>query len=146
MIFILLVTAGLVMGVVVIHYESLVALSVFVARLPFPSRRKLLVAVLGALLAHLVEVTVFAAGYYFLCGSGRHGALVNRFDGTFNDCMYFSFVVYTSLGFGDIVPEGPLQFLVAVETLTGLLMIAWTASFIYVEMRERWYVQESGPK
>ena len=51
--------------------------------------------------------------------------------------QFFDFFV-KSLGFGDISPYGSLRFMTALETLTGLLLIAWTASFIYLEMQATW--------
>ena len=54
------------------------------------------------------------------------------------DCAYFSFTVFTTLGFGDIRPTGPVRFLAGLESLTGLLLIAWTASFLYYEIKRFW--------
>lgn len=50
----------------------------------------------------------------------------------------FSFSTYTTLGFGDIVATGPLRLLAGIEGITGLVLIAWTASFAYVEMGHYW--------
>ena len=52
----------------------------------------------------------------------------------FEDCVYYSFVTYTTLGFGDLIPTGPLRFLTGIESLTGLVLITWTASCIYLQM------------
>ena len=54
------------------------------------------------------------------------------------DCVYYSFITYTSLGFGDIIPTDYLRFITGIEGLTGLLLIAWTASFVYVQMQRFW--------
>jgi hypothetical protein len=45
---------------------------------------------------------------------------------------------YTTLGFGDIVPVGPVRFLTSVEALTGFVLITWSASFTYLEMNRFW--------
>ena len=50
----------------------------------------------------------------------------------------FSFTTFTTLGFGDIVPHGDLRFLTGIESLTGLVLITWTASFLYLEMQRYW--------
>lgn len=52
--------------------------------------------------------------------------------------VYFSFTTYTSLGYGDIVPVGPARFIAGLESLMGLVLIAWTASFTYFEMTLYW--------
>ena len=57
---------------------------------------------------------------------------------TFVDVLYFSASTYTSLGYGDIVPLGNAGLLAGSEALTGLVLIAWTASFTYFEMRAFW--------
>ncbi|VCU62298.1 hypothetical protein PEPIB2_93 (plasmid) [Tritonibacter mobilis] len=54
------------------------------------------------------------------------------------DYLYYSAVIYTSLGIGDIVPTGHLRFLTGVEALNGLLLIAWSASFLFATMNRLW--------
>ena len=52
--------------------------------------------------------------------------------------FYFSIVSYTSLGLGDVFPTGHLRFITGVEALNGLLLIAWSGSFIYIAMGKLW--------
>lgn len=54
------------------------------------------------------------------------------------DYLHFSAVMYTSLGVGDIVPTGHLRFLARVEALNGLLLITWSAFFLFVRMNRQW--------
>jgi hypothetical protein len=54
------------------------------------------------------------------------------------DCAYFSFTVFTTLGFGDIQPMGNIRYITGIEALTGLVLITWTASFLYYEMQRHW--------
>jgi hypothetical protein len=56
----------------------------------------------------------------------------------FSVAMYFSTVNYTSLGVGDVVPVGNMRQLASLEAVTGLVMIAWTASFSFVQMEHFW--------
>ena len=93
---------------------------------------------LGALTAHVIEIWVFGAGFYFLVMNPAFGNLVGNYQHSLLDSVYFSFVTYTSLGIGDIVPIGNLRFLAGLETLTGLVLITWTASFMYIEMQRFW--------
>jgi hypothetical protein len=60
---------------------------------------------------------------------------------TFQTYLYFSFASYTSLGIGDIFPIGHIRLLTGIEALLGLLMIGWTASFLFLEMRSFWSVE-----
>ena len=56
----------------------------------------------------------------------------------FVDYLYFSTATYTSLGYGDIYPLGGLRLMAGIETITGLMMIAWSASFTYLTMEKFW--------
>ena len=61
-----------------------------------------------------------------------------RGDSTLENCLYFSAETFTSLGFGDIVPTGSLRLLAGFEALNGLLLIGWSASYIYISMERYW--------
>jgi len=132
------ITFTLVILSVVIHFEALSVMAHWLPRLPVSPRRRVVFGVLGGLLAHVLEVWGFACGFYLMIRWPHHGALVGNFDGTFLDCGYFSYVAYTSLGLGDISPTGPLRFLVVMETTTGLVLIASTASFLFLLMQRDW--------
>lgn len=123
---------------VLIHYEFLYRMSVFIPKMKIRHRYRIVVGVFGALVAHSVEVLSFATVYYLLPGSGAWGRLEGNFDGSFLDSVYFSYTTFTTLGFGDIEPHGYIRHLVGMESLAGLLLITWTASFLYYEMRRYW--------
>ena len=91
--------------------------------------------VLIAIVAHTLEIIVFAGGLYALERPGNYGHLATSGEGLFTDFAYLSAVTYTTLGFGDITPVGPLRFLVGAESLTGLVLSAWTASVIFVAIQ-----------
>ena len=123
---------------VLVHYEAIDRLSLLLPKLRIPPRFRVLVGVAGAFMAHVVEVWVFAVGYLLMLKWDAGSRLGGNFDGSLLDCSYFSFTNYTSLGFGDIEPFGHVRFLAGLEGLTGLILIAWTASFMYIEMQKFW--------
>ncbi len=123
---------------VMIHYESLYYLTRLLKAMKIAHRYRIVVGVLGALLAHAVEVWVFAFGYYGMHHADGWGHLEGNFGGSLLDCVYFSLTTFTTLGFGDIAPIGDLRFLTGIESLTGLVLITWTASFLYLEMQSYW--------
>ena len=133
-----IINGALIAVAVVIHYEILRVLSVLIPRWPIQHRMKVVMGLLGALTAHVIEIWVFGAGFYFLVMNPAFGNLVGNYQHSLLDSVYFSFVTYTSLGIGDIVPIGNLRFLAGLETLTGLVLITWTASFMYIEMQRFW--------
>lgn len=138
MITVLLVNTLVVVAAVVIHYEFLYRLTRLLPRIKIIHRLRILLGVGGALVAHAVEVWVFAVAYYVMHRAPGWGQLTGNFDGSLMDCVYFSFTTFTTLGFGDIQPIGGLRFLTGIESLTGLVLITWTASFLFVEMKKFW--------
>lgn len=134
----ILITTILTALAVMIHYEALHLLSRQVRRLSIRPRYRIVVVLYGALVAHIIEIWLFAAGYYLSVLQWGLGSFTGNPVQGFDDAVYFSFITYTSLGFGDVVPAGPARFLVGVEALLGLVLIAWTASYLYVQMQKFW--------
>ena len=64
--------------------------------------------VIISLVAHSIEVALFALAYKVSIASG-FGALEGNFGGSIADHLYFSYAAFTTVGFGDIVPSGPLR-------------------------------------
>ena len=123
---------------VMIHYEVLYRISLVIPALKIHHRFRIVIGVLAALVAHALEVWVFAGAYYFMHQTKGWGSLVGNFNESLLDCVYFSFTIYTTLGIGDITPVGNLRYLTGIESLTGLLLITWSASFLYIEMQRSW--------
>ena len=123
---------------VMVHYEFLFQLSKRISNMRIKPRLRIVFGVFGALVAHSIEVWIFAFAYYQKHKSGLFGSLTGNFDGSFLDCVYFSFTTFTTLGFGDIEPLGEIRFLTGIESLTGLVLITWSASFLFVEMQRYW--------
>ena len=129
----------LVIGIVVaLHYEFLHATTQIMPKLKIRHRFRIVLGVFGALTAHAVEVWIFALSFYLMHHAEGWGHLQGNFDGNLLDCVYFSFTTYTTLGTGDIEPIGDLRYLTGLESLTGLVLITWTASFLYLEMTRYW--------
>ncbi|MEQ8955237.1 MAG: ion channel [Gammaproteobacteria bacterium] len=128
----------LVAATVTIHYEMLRFLSRYIPELNVRSRIKVVVGVFGTICAHIVEVWIFGVAFFLMTSYGDYGSLGGNFDGSLLDCVYFSFTNYTTLGYGDIEPFGMLRFLSGLEAITGLSLITWSASFMYMEMTRFW--------
>lgn len=133
----LAVTMLIVTLCVVLHYETLRLLTDYLPTPPRHHRRRIVILILCLLLLHIVEIWIFGAGYYFLLQRGSFGDLSSA-DLTMFDTIYFSASVYTTLGFGDIVPTGAIRFLTGTEALSGFMLITWSASYVFVEMLKTW--------
>ena len=127
--------------VILIHYEVLFQLD---KRLPkvshLPARFKVLVGAGVIFMAHIVEIWVFALGYLLAMQFDGMGGLsgVASDQGLLLDYVYLSFVTYTTVGYGDVVAHGYLRYLTGIEALLGLLLITWSASFLFIEMQKYW--------
>jgi hypothetical protein len=133
-IYISLLAVTLVAICVTIHYETLRRLS-SIAHQPGSHRWLVLVSVYGALLAHIVEIWVFAGGYWLAeqLGLGNIDTIKDPFD-----YIYYSSMVYTTVGFGDLIPSAEMRMLTSAEALGGLALITWSASFTYLQMQRLW--------
>ena len=140
------ITLFLVFVTVTIHYEVLRLISEIIPKLKMQPRVRILVVIYGAFFAHTIEVWVFACAYYLLSTHLAMGAFHGLGTTDFFDFVYFSVVVYTSVGFGDILPQGHLRLIAGVEGLAGLLMIGWSASFTYLMMEKLWLDHRKPPK
>lgn len=134
----LAINISLVAIAVVIHYEMLRLLSVLIPRLRIKHRLRVLIGVFGTICAHIIEICLFGLAFYLMVRDGGFGDLVGSFDGSLVDSIYFSFTNYTTVGYGDIAPQGSLRFLAGVEAITGLSLITWSASFMFMEMTQFW--------
>jgi hypothetical protein len=123
---------------VMIHYEFLHQVTRLMPRVNIPHRFRIVMGVFVALTAHAVEVWIFAISFFLMHQADGWGYLDGNFTGTLLDCVYFSFTTFTTLGTGDIEPHGDLRYLTGLESLTGLVLITWSASFLYLEMTRYW--------
>jgi len=127
--------------VILFHYEVLFQLD---KRLPkvshLPARFKVLVGAGVIFMAHIVEIWIFAFGYLLTLHFDGMGGLtgVSSGHGPLLDYVYLSFITYTTVGYGDVVANGYLRYLTGVEALLGLLLITWSASFLFLEMQKYW--------
>jgi uncharacterized membrane protein len=128
----------LICATVIIHYEVLYQLALKLPHISVRPRYRVLLGVFIILLAHVIEVWLFALSYFLMINIDGYGALAGNFNQSLLDCVYFSFTNYTTLGFGDIEPTGHIRFLTGLESLTGLVMITWSASFLFIEMQKYW--------
>ena len=130
----------LVVATTVLHYEVLRALNASLPVRGIPGRATLVVVILAAFVAHAIEIALYGAAMYVLGAGAGVGGLAVSNGFSLAACMYFSAETYTSLGFGDVTPIGPIRLLAGVEALNGLLLIGWSASFTYISMERFWRV------
>ena len=128
----------LILSTVLFHYSVLKWLSGGMSRIAMSDHVRIVSIVFFIFVAHVIEVVlyaiVFAISVNFLAIGSFGGLAVEQPL----DYLYFSIVSYTSLGLGDVYPGAHLRFLAGIEALNGLLLIAWSGSFIYMAMIRLW--------
>ena len=129
---------SLVLLTVIVHNEALRVLTHHLLPKSINSHRwHVSLIVLVLMLAHVLEIMLYAFGMFLASEFLLLGNLAGE-NIEIATYPYFSFSCYTSLGIGDIKPVGGLRLLAGIEALNGLVMIGWSASFLLIEMRERW--------
>ena len=81
------------------------------------------------LLLHWVEIAMFGTIYYLLVEFYDIGMIHGA--ETLKDYFYFSATNYTTLGYGDLYPEGDIRIFSGIEALVGLIIIGWTIAFTF---------------
>jgi len=80
----------------------------------------MIVTVLVLMAAHLSEVVVWASAYAVL-DAAPNGS----------DVVYFAFVNYTTLGYGDITPTEDWKLLGPMTAMNGVLLFGWSTAVIF---------------
>jgi hypothetical protein len=74
--------------------------------------------------AHIAEVIVWSFAY-MMVGIASPGA----------DLVYFAFVNYTTLGYGDVTPIERWQLLGPMTAMNGVLLFGWSTAVIFAVLR-----------
>jgi len=143
------IAALLVLATIGIHYEIMRLVSDIIVpwALRISHNRRVMMLITGTLmLGHIAEIWMFAFAMWAMSLTPIFGGLSDNIDGSLSTFLYFSAVNYTSTGYGDITPHGCFRSISVSEALTGLLMIAWSASFTYIKMEKIWNMRRRSGK
>jgi hypothetical protein len=77
------------------------------------------------MVAHVLEVIVWALAYSMTDVVPRG-----------SDLIYFAFVNYTTLGYGDIVPVKEWQLLGPITAMNGVLLFGWSTAVMFEVLRK----------
>lgn len=133
---------------------GLIALTIMIqggvtsAWLKFLSRRKHLAAKPGKkvrsirtlastgvvlMVMHLSQILLWAVTYRFLVPDDQLQ--------TFEKSMYFSFVTFTTLGYGDITLGPDFRMLSGIQALNGVLLLGWSTAILFAIVQRIWEQQ-----
>jgi hypothetical protein len=85
----------------------------------------MIATVVVLMLAHMLEVAVWAATYTVVGASPKEA-----------DVLYFAFVNYTTLGYGDVIPVRHWQLLGPATAMCGVLLFGWSTAVIFEVLRK----------
>lgn len=98
--------------------------------------------VAGIFAGHILNIWLFGIVYFiftiFGWGSFTSPTINLPHELDIFSCIYISSTLYTTVGAGDVTPNGGLRMIVGVEALTGFMLIGWTISFAYLAMEKFW--------
>lgn len=130
---------GLTLALAVLaHYEGLQFLALRLTAWPGIRRRKVLLGVYGVIVLHVAEIWLFGACLWALMQFPHAGGMQGTSDAGLFESIYLSATTFSTLGFGDITPVGPIRFLTGTESVSGFILITWSASFLFLEMQQFW--------
>ena len=84
----------------------------------------MIAAVTVLMIAHLAEVLVWSS-IYAIVGAAPAGT----------DLIYFAFVNYTTLGYGDVTPVERWHLLGPMTAMNGVLLFGWSTAVIFEVLR-----------
>lgn len=143
MIIAIVTTVVLVLASILVMYETMRLTSDHLSDLPLPPRPRIMLVVIAIFAGHTITIFLYATAYWILAIRLKVGGFAGVPVTDFLDCLYFSAVTYTSLGFGDHYPISDIRMISGFEALNGLLLIGWSASFTYLTMLRLWPMHQA---
>jgi len=90
----------------------------------------LMLAALVLVFLHTLEIMVWAGVYELMVPIGE---LAN-----FETAVYFSFVTFTTLGYGDITLSEGYRLLSGIQALNGILLVGWSTALMFAVVQKTW--------
>jgi hypothetical protein len=90
----------------------------------------LMLAALTLVFLHAIEIIVWAGAYKTIVPSGELA--------DFEAAVYFSFVTFTTLGYGDITLSDGFRLLSGIQALNGILLVGWSTALMFAVVQKTW--------
>jgi voltage-gated potassium channel Kch len=100
---------------------------------PWTSARAVLALVNSAIVVvvlHTLEIVIWAGAYLALVPTSELAS--------FEEAVYFSFVTFTTLGYGDITLTEGFRLLSGIEALNGIILVGWSTAMIFSVVQHIW--------
>ena len=94
----------------------------------------LMLAALVLVSLHALEIIVWAGAYKAIVPTGELA--------DFEAAVYFSFVTFTTLGYGDITLSEVYRLLSGIQALNGILLVGWSTALMFAVVQKTWEKDE----
>jgi hypothetical protein len=105
-------------------WAARIAAAIITSRQSFRLITVMIVTVSFLMAAHFAEVLVWSLAYA-IAGAAPKGT----------DLIYFAFVNYTTLGYGDVIPMERWHLLGPMTAMNGVLLFGWSTAVIFAILR-----------
>jgi voltage-gated potassium channel len=92
----------------------------------------LTIAAVTLVFLHAMEIMVWAGVYKVLVPAGELA--------DFEAALYFSFVTFTTLGYGDITLSEGYRLLSGIQALNGILLVGWSTALMFAVVQKVWQI------
>ncbi|MDX1509011.1 MAG: potassium channel family protein [Woeseiaceae bacterium] len=82
---------------------------------------------------HLLQILTWATTYRWLVPGDELQ--------TFEKAVYFSFVTFTTLGYGDITLSESYRMLSGIQAMNGILLVGWSTAVLFAIVQRIWSLQ-----
>jgi len=79
---------------------------------------------------HAVQITIWAYAYLWLLPADELETL--------EKAVYFSFVTFSTLGYGDITLSEGWRLLSGIQALNGILLVGWSTAILFAVVQRIW--------
>jgi len=79
---------------------------------------------------HAVQIVIWGLAYILVSPPDTFASAA--------EAVYFSFVTFTTLGYGDITLEGDGRMLSGIEALNGILLVGWSTAVLFAIVQRLW--------
>jgi hypothetical protein len=114
-------------------WAARIAAAIITSRQSFRLITVMIVTVSFLMAAHFAEVLVWSLAYVIV-GAAPKGT----------DLIYFAFVNYTTLGYGDVIPMERWHLLGPMTAMNGVLLFGWSTAVIFEVLRRTLMTPQRG--
>ena len=79
---------------------------------------------------HCLQISIWAITYVYVLPEG----VLDNIEAA----VYFSFVTFTTLGYGDITLTEGWRLLSGIEAMNGILLVGWSTAILFAVVQRTW--------